>query len=227
MRKCSKCGKIGHNRRTCIKSKLHADNETILAQEEKITIVSKHPSVILSDTVNIEDKVVVKEDITIVDKVCDCIATNIDEHITLLRNREVIMWIFGYLSFFPSIKNMSKTSTKAKYKLIEDEWGRAVLKTRRPDLKLDKQWTNKFGEHLCEEIYALIGKDIYIPLKKNHYQPDFEVDNAIIEAKTGTFYTDGTAGEKILGCPFKYADIPELYNKTIKNSMYRRSRKDV
>jgi len=42
-----------------------------------------------------------------------------------------------------------------------------------------------------------------------------EVDDAIIEAKAGTFYTGGTAGEKILGCPFKYAEIPDLYGKPL------------
>jgi hypothetical protein len=91
-----------------------------------------------------------------------------------------------------------------------------MLKTRRPDLKLDKQWTNKFGEHLCEEIYILNGKEISKPVKKEHYQPDYEVDDAIIEAKAGTFHTGGTAGEKILGCPFKYSEIPDLYSKPLK-----------
>ena len=37
-----------------------------------------------------------------------------------------------------------------------------------------------------------------------------------MEVKTQTFFTSGTAGEKILGCPFKYADIPELYGKPLK-----------
>jgi len=89
-------------------------------------------------------------------------------------------------------------------------------KLRRPDLKLDKQWTNKFGEHICEEIYFLLGKSVSKPIKQDHFQPDTEIDDAIIEAKAGTFYTDGTAGEKILGCPFKYADIPRLYGKPLK-----------
>ena len=91
-----------------------------------------------------------------------------------------------------------------------------MLKIRRPDLKLDKQWTNKFGEHICEEIYSLLGKVVSKPVKKEHYQPDSEVDDAIVEAKAGTFHTGGTAGEKILGCPFKYAEIPDLYGKSLK-----------
>ena len=62
----------------------------------------------------------------------------------------------------------------------------------------------------------MLGKNVSIPVKKEHYQPDLEIDDAIIEVKTGTFHTSGTAGEKILGCPFKYAEIPTLYEKPLK-----------
>ncbi len=126
------------------------------------------------------------------------------------------MWIFGDHSFLPPIEKKNKTADESKYKILEDKWGQNILKIRRPDLKLDKQWTNLFGEYICEEIYIILGKDITKPPKKENYQPDYEVDDSIIEVKTGTFYTNGTAGEKILGCPFKYADIPELYSKNLK-----------
>ena len=139
-----------------------------------------------------------------------------DTRIVLLRQKEVVQWLFGDLSFLPAIEKKNKTADEAKYKVLEDKWGQAMLKIRRPDLKLDKQWTNKFGEHICEEIYFLLGKVVSKPVKKEHYQPDSEVDDAIVEAKAGTFYTSGTAGEKILGCPFKYAEIPDLYNKPLK-----------
>ena len=80
---------------------------------------------------------------------------------------------------------------------------------------MDKQWTNKFGEHICEEIYTLLGKQVSKPIKQKNYQPDLEVDTYIIEAKTQTYFTNGTAGEKILGSPFKYAEIPDLYGKPL------------
>jgi hypothetical protein len=136
--------------------------------------------------------------------------------IVLLRQREVVQWLFEDLSFLPAIEKKNKTTDEKIYKINEDKWGIIMTKIRRPDLNLDKQWTNKFGEHICEEIYTLLGKVVTKPVKKEHYQPDSEVDDAIIEAKTQTFYTDGTAGEKILGCPFKYAEIPELYGKSLK-----------
>jgi len=139
-----------------------------------------------------------------------------DSKIILLRQKEVVQWLFGDLSFLPVIEKKNKTTDDAKYKILEDKWGQTILKMRRPDLKLDKQWTNKFGEHICEEIFTLLGKNVSKPVKKEHYQPDTEVEDAIVEAKAGTFYTGGTAGEKILGCPFKYAEIPDLYGKPLK-----------
>lgn len=151
-----------------------------------------------------------------IEKIYEYIYANTDAKIILLREKTVIQWLFGDLSFLGDIEKKNKTHDNGVYKLLEDKWGQNVLKTRRPDLKLDKQWTNKFGEHLCEEIYILLGKNITKPVNKEHYQPDFEIDDAIIEAKANTYYTGGTAGEKILGCPFKYAEIPELYSKPLK-----------
>ena len=150
-----------------------------------------------------------------VEKVCAYIASNGNPMITLLRQKTVIQWLFGDLSFLPLIEKKNKTSDDAQYKVHEDKWGQDMVKLRRPDLKLDKQWTNKFGEHIAEEVYTLLGKTVSKPVNKNHYQPDSEVEDAIVEAKAQTFYTSGTAGEKILGCPFKYAEIPDLYGKPL------------
>jgi hypothetical protein len=138
------------------------------------------------------------------------------DRIQLLREPTVIQWLFGDLSFLPAITPKNKTADEEALKAHEDTWGRAVLKRRRPDLKLDKQWTNKFGEHICEELLTLAGKTVTKPVKREHYQPDSEVDDAIWEAKAQTFFTNGTAGEKILGCPFKYAEIPDLYGKPLR-----------
>lgn len=136
--------------------------------------------------------------------------------ILLLRQKEVVQWLFGDLSFLPEIVKKNPTSDEAKYKVLEDNWGRVLMKIRRTDLKLDKQWTNKFGEHICEEIYTLLGKVVTKPVKKKRYQPDSEIDDAILEAKAQTFYTSGTAGEKIMGVPLKYAEIPKLCGKPVK-----------
>jgi len=149
-------------------------------------------------------------------KVLDFISKIEDTRIVLLRDKNVVQWLFGDLSFLPVTTKKTKKAINAELKIFEDKWGKEMLKIRRPDLKLDKQWTNKFGEHICEEIYTLCGKVVSKPANKEHHQPDSEVDDAIIEVKTQTYYTDGTAGEKILGCPFKYAEIPDLYGKPLK-----------
>ena len=124
------------------------------------------------------------------------------KEVTLLKQKEVVQWLFGELVLCS--------------KVFEDAWGQDVMKARRPDLKLDKQWTNKFGEHLCEEVYTLLGETVRKPEKRMGHQPDLETDREIIEVKTGTYLTNGTAGEKILGCPFKYCEVPELYGKPLK-----------
>jgi hypothetical protein len=150
------------------------------------------------------------------DKIISKIASNTDTRIVLLRYNEVIMWLLGDVTFLPPIEKKNKTADESKYKLLEDKWGQTTLKVRRPDLKLDKQWTTKFGEHICEEMFLLLGKEGHKPVNKDNYEPDYEIDDAIIEVKTQTYYTSGTAGEKILGSPFKYAEIPELYSKPLK-----------
>ena len=156
----------------------------------------------------------------LIETVCKMIASSpaaaATPGLVLLRQKQVIQWLFGDLSFLPEIQKKNKTTDEKTYKVLEDKWGQDMLRIRRPDLKLDKQWTNKFGEHLCEEIFTLLGKQVTKPVNKQHYQPDAEVDDAILEAKAQTFFTSGTAGEKILGSPFKYAEVPQLYGKPLK-----------
>lgn len=137
----------------------------------------------------------------------------------LLSNPEVIQYLFHNTSFLKSVVTSESTKNEVtkQTKTKEDEWGQTTMKQRRPDLRLDKQWTNKFGEHITEEILSLLGnKEIFKPIKKQHFQPDLETEDAIYEVKTQTYFTTGTAGEKILGCPFKYAEIPILYGKPLK-----------
>ena len=49
----------------------------------------------------------------------------------------------------------------------------------------------------------------------NGCKPDWETEDGIYEVKTRNWTTSGTAGEKILGTPFKYANIPVLYGKPL------------
>ena len=166
----------------------------------------------------------------IVDKVFKYIEFVENDQISVLRNREVIQWVFGDLTFLPAIKHKNKTSDEKEYKKEEDKWGNKMVKIRRPDLYKGlvsslfdkKQWTNKFGEHIAEELCLLQGHDIYkklTPIVSQSgwkYKLDVETAQNIIEVKTQTYHTSGTADEKILGVVLKYAEVPRLINKDLK-----------
>jgi len=143
-----------------------------------------------------------------VNELCLFLSRNTNKQIILLRDKQVLLWIFGITDFLNDITIPMKER--------EFLWGKSKLKLKRPDLNIKKQWTNKFGEHLCEEILLLLNKNINKPSKKNKMQLDIETEDWIIEVKTGTYFTTGTALEKILGTPFKYAEIPKIFNKPLK-----------
>jgi hypothetical protein len=196
---------IEHN----IEHSIEHIKETIDDKKDDKVIVE-----LIDEMIEKVEKIYIHED-SIIDKLYETIKSNKDERIILLKEKEVLMWLLDDVSFLPTIEKKNKTIDEKTLKVLEDKWGQEILKKKRPDLKLDKQWTNKFGEHICEELFILLGKEPIKPKKKEHYQPDCEIDDIIIEVKTGTYFTSGTAGEKILGSPFKYAEIPELYGKPL------------
>ena len=186
-----------------------------LAIEKKIVKLPK-PKDEIKEVV--ETKVEIESATNIIGDIIEAITQKAESRtdIILLKEKEVVQWLFGDLSFLPPIEKKNKTQDTKKYKVLEDEWGRAILKKKRPDLELKGQWTNRFGEHLIEELYKLLGQNIAKPANKDGHEPDLETDDYIIEVKTETYWTAGTAGEKILGCPFKYASVPRLYGKPMK-----------
>ncbi len=139
-----------------------------------------------------------------------------DERIRLLRRRDVLQWLFGDLSFLPPIERKNKTQDILALKPLEDTWGQGVVRAIRPDLRLEKQWTNLFGEYLCQEIQVALGKNPFVPVTKEGFHPDVETEDQMVEAKAGTYFTTGTAHEKIAGVFFKYADVPTLYGKPLR-----------
>jgi hypothetical protein len=139
-----------------------------------------------------------------------------DNSLILLKDENVINWLVEDLTFLESqITRKNKTKDINTLKKLEDEWGRSIMKKKRPDLKLDKQWTGNFGQDLVKELLFTYDKDVIIPKKKNGFLPDLETNTHIIECKAQTYFTTGTAGEKILGVPFKYRNIPKLYGKPL------------
>lgn len=135
----------------------------------------------------------------------------------LIEEPDVVQWIKGDLSFLPSfnIEGVSKTKKNKILKEEEDVWGKEKLKLIRPDLKPASNWTTCFGERICLEILEKDGLKTKKHEKKGKYIPDLETEEHVFEVKTGTYFTEGTAHEKILGTPFKYADIPVMTGKPL------------
>lgn len=94
---------------------------------------------------------------------------------------------------------------------IEKEWGNQMIGQEN-----NGQWTTNLGEHYIYQILKELGKNPRRPEIKEHYRPDIETDDAIYEIKTRNYTTSGTAGEKVYGVPYKYAEVPNLYNKPLK-----------
>lgn len=129
------------------------------------------------------------------------IKKNFHPEIKLLRDKEVLRYISGDCSF------LGDNSKDMKH--LEDKWGQKLL-------NLPNQWSGLFGEKLLKEVYLLQGKNIWRPNIINRLRPDWETAEEIIEVKTQTYFTTGTAGEKVMSVPIKYIDAPALYNKPLK-----------
>ena len=103
-------------------------------------------------------------------------------------------------------------NTREEAKKEEKIWGNKMIGNDKPT----NQWTTKLGEQLVHDILTRNGKIVKRPKQISGHKPDWETDEAIWEVKTRNWTTSGTAGEKVLGVPYKYSDVPELYGKPLK-----------
>jgi|688.fasta_scaffold38874_8 hypothetical protein len=157
-----------------------------------------------------------------------------NENIVILKDKDVVSWLLDDTDFlFDKIKklknfdeiNKNKTKLRKLLKKEEDIWGLSLLKKYKSNIYSDnkKNWTNTIGELIGKELMILLNKNPIKPKKiknltKNQpgYCLDLEVDDFVIECKISTFFTDGTANEKVLGAPFKYCEVPNILNKKLK-----------
>jgi hypothetical protein len=128
--------------------------------------------------------------------------TNRIENIKLLKRRDIIQWLYGDLSFLSNNK-----------KDDEDKWGYELMSKIKKTS--NKQWTTNMGQMIGLELLLLRDGSSNVPNKIKNYQPDAETPKIICEIKSRTYTTSGTAGEKILGVPLKYAELPTLYKKPV------------
>ena len=138
------------------------------------------------------------------------------EHLNLLNNPKVIQWCYEAITDV-SLMNTESEKNLAGSKKIEKKWGNEVLGT------IDgKQWTTVLCQDLVMEALIKLGRNnVRRPkaakssLRDKSYDPDLECDDYVYEVKGRSWSTPGTAGEKILGVPLKYGELPRLYKKPL------------
>ena len=133
----------------------------------------------------------------------------------LLEKKEVVHWCFE------GVTKVTLAHTKRKELLQEAqekerEWARSVIGGR------GSQWTTDLCERLVQESLILLGRENVrrtekrkSTIRNKRYSPDLECDKYVYEVKGRNWTTTGTAGEKILGVPMKYGEVPRVYSKPL------------
>ena len=138
------------------------------------------------------------------------------ENLNLLNNPKVVQWCYEPITSF-SLLNTSKKTNLEIAKKEEDFWGNKIIGTT--DYV---QWTTKLCQDLTIEALSCLerknvkrAKSMHSSIRDKNYEPDVECDDYIYEVKGRNWSTPGTAGEKILGTPLKYGELPRLYKKPL------------
>lgn len=134
----------------------------------------------------------------------------------LIRNLEVIRWCYEGITDV-SLKNTESEEKLKESKEIEKKWGNDIMHTTD-----GKQWTTRLCQEVVKEALIKLGrKNVRATtakkssLRDKKYDPDLECDDYVYEVKGRSWCTPGTAGEKILGVPLKYGELPRLYKKPL------------
>jgi hypothetical protein len=94
----------------------------------------------------------------------------------------------------------------------EIAWGRSLSKNT-------AMWSGSLGQSLIQQAFPTGWK----PVRKSGHEPDWETSDFVYEVKTQSWLTPGTAGEKILGVPIKYRNVPSLYGKPLRIVLFARA----
>ncbi|MEK7602425.1 MAG: hypothetical protein AAB472_02980 [Patescibacteria group bacterium] len=135
----------------------------------------------------------------------------------LLDNPTVIKWCHEPLTE-DSLKTTSNQKKLKEANKIETQWANEVIRHEE-----GTQWTTKLCQDLAMEALVAIGRKnvrntigIQSSVRNKKYKPDLECDDFVYEVKGRSWTTPGTAGEKILGVPLKYGELPRLYGKPLR-----------
>lgn len=134
----------------------------------------------------------------------------------LLDNLEVIKWCYEGITDI-SLINTNDAKKLKESKKIEDEWGNKIIGGNG-----GHQWTTTLCQDVVMEALIKLGRKnvrkaklVKSSIRDKNYQPDLECDQHVYEVKGRNWITPGTAGEKILGVPLKYGEVPRLYKKPL------------
>jgi len=140
--------------------------------------------------------------------------------------KDLILFLKAEKKNFHDFLLKGKKSDKKLICSLEHKWGREKLIFYKNKGYIGNkvkeetnQWSNIIGECLVKNLLEIKGEKVWKPKKKKddigNVLPDLETDKAVYEVKTRNYCTAGTAGEKTLGTPLKYINIPELYDKPL------------
>lgn len=134
---------------------------------------------------------------------------------SLLNNKEVIRWCYEPITEVSLVNSGDAKKLKIANN-FEQDWARSVIGG------VGNQWTTLLCQNLVKEALVKLGRKNVssTTLKKSsvrdkRYSPDLECDDFVYEVKGRSWTTSGTAGEKILGVPLKYGELPRLYKKPL------------
>lgn len=134
----------------------------------------------------------------------------------LLDDLKVIQWCYEPLTKV-SLVNSTNKPLLLVAAVEEAAWGNIIL----GKINL-KQWTTTLCQNVVKEALIKLGRKNVRKvssktgsIRKKKYSPDWECDEYVYEVKGRSWTTPGTAGEKILGVPLKYGEVPRLYGKPL------------
>lgn len=140
-----------------------------------------------------------------------------DTELHLLDNPQVIRWCYEPFTAI-SLRDTSNEKKLVGAKKEEKAWGNSVIGATG-----SSQWTTRLCQEVVREALIRLGREnvrkltqIQSSVRKKKYDPDLESNEYVYEVKGRGWCTPGTAGEKILGVPLKYGELPTLFRKPLR-----------
>ena len=132
----------------------------------------------------------------------------------ILKDLRVYKWLCGDTSFLEG-------RTLKDREAAESAWGEELKQLL--STPTDASWTGPVGEYIAAALLTVSGKTVHPKKRYYHYDPsdkrtilsDGELDDYVLEVKSQTYFTPGTAGDKIPTVARKYVWVPRVSGKKV------------